>query len=152
MWDFRSIWREMARNPSFLSLPQCGHLPHEERPQQVNAALLHFLEDTSERWQYIIRPCCHEYDHLLCSTFSGSRNGPGDTFPDKHLFPNYQTPHGAGTRSNDCLSKTFKNTRVCQMISGTSCRQITYRNARPAGLEPATDGLEIRRLFFISRC
>ena len=30
---------------------------------------------------------------------------------------------------NDCLSKTFKNTRVCQMISVTYCCQITYRNA-----------------------
>jgi haloacetate dehalogenase len=44
MWDFRSIWKEMARDPSFLSLPQCGHLPHEERPLEVNAALPQFLE------------------------------------------------------------------------------------------------------------
>ena len=44
MWDFRSIWKKMARDPSFLSLPQCGHLPHEEKPQEVNAALLQFLE------------------------------------------------------------------------------------------------------------
>jgi hypothetical protein len=30
---------------------------------------------------------------------------------------------------HDCLSKTFKNTRVCQMSYGTSCCLITYRNA-----------------------
>jgi pimeloyl-ACP methyl ester carboxylesterase len=34
----------MARNTSFLSLPQCGHLPHEEKPQEVNATLIDFLE------------------------------------------------------------------------------------------------------------
>jgi haloacetate dehalogenase len=43
MWDFRSVWKEMARNPSFVSIPQCGHLPHEEKPQEVNQSLLHFL-------------------------------------------------------------------------------------------------------------
>jgi haloacetate dehalogenase len=44
MWDFRWFWREMVRDPSFLSLPQCGHLQHEEKAQEVNAALLQFLE------------------------------------------------------------------------------------------------------------
>ncbi len=44
MWDFRSIWKEMVQNPSFLSLPQCGHLPHEEKPHEVNAALLDFCK------------------------------------------------------------------------------------------------------------
>jgi haloacetate dehalogenase len=44
MWNFRSIWTEMAQDPSFLSLPECGHLPHEEKPQEVNAALLQFLK------------------------------------------------------------------------------------------------------------
>jgi pimeloyl-ACP methyl ester carboxylesterase len=45
MWDFESIWREMATEPRFVALEQCGHLPHEERPEQVNAALLDFLSD-----------------------------------------------------------------------------------------------------------
>lgn len=44
MWDFREIWKEMAKNPTFVSIPRCGHLPHEERPAEVNAALLQFLE------------------------------------------------------------------------------------------------------------
>jgi pimeloyl-ACP methyl ester carboxylesterase len=44
MWDFREIWKGMAEDPTFLSIPQCGHLPHEERPGQVNEALLTFLE------------------------------------------------------------------------------------------------------------
>jgi pimeloyl-ACP methyl ester carboxylesterase len=43
MWDFREIWREMARNPEYISIPQCGHLPHEEKPERVNAELLRFL-------------------------------------------------------------------------------------------------------------
>jgi pimeloyl-ACP methyl ester carboxylesterase len=44
MWDFREVWHKMARNPQFVSIPQCGHLPHEERPEEVNRALLAFLE------------------------------------------------------------------------------------------------------------
>ena len=44
MWDFRKIWREMAQNPEFVSLPQCGHLPHEEQPERVNEELFRFLE------------------------------------------------------------------------------------------------------------
>jgi pimeloyl-ACP methyl ester carboxylesterase len=44
MWDFREVWTKMAKRPEFFSLPQCGHLPHEERPEEVNRALLRFLE------------------------------------------------------------------------------------------------------------
>ncbi len=43
MWDFRAIWQGMAKNPEFVSLKQCGHLPHEERPEKVSQALLAFL-------------------------------------------------------------------------------------------------------------
>lgn len=43
MWDFRDVWSKMARHPEFVSLAQCGHLPHEEQPAQVNEALLRFL-------------------------------------------------------------------------------------------------------------
>jgi haloacetate dehalogenase len=43
LWDFRDIWREMATNPEYISIPQCGHLPHEEKPERVNAELLRFL-------------------------------------------------------------------------------------------------------------
>ncbi len=35
----------------------------------------------------------------------------------------------ASNLTNDCLGETFKNTRVCQMISGTYCCRITYMNA-----------------------
>ncbi len=44
MFDVEAIWREMAADLRTVSIPQCGHLPHEERPEQVNAALLEFLE------------------------------------------------------------------------------------------------------------
>ena len=44
MWDFRAIWHEMARRLEFFSIPQCGHLPHEEKPDIVNRELLRFLE------------------------------------------------------------------------------------------------------------
>lgn len=44
MWDFREIWRKMCAQVEFVSLPQCGHLPHEEKPEEVNQALLQFLE------------------------------------------------------------------------------------------------------------
>lgn len=43
MWDFEAIWREMATNVRFAPVEQCGHLPQEERPDQVNPALLDFL-------------------------------------------------------------------------------------------------------------
>jgi haloacetate dehalogenase len=43
MWDFREIWHAMAARPEFVSIPQCGHLPHEEKPEVVNQALLSFL-------------------------------------------------------------------------------------------------------------
>ena len=44
MWDVAGIWREMADDLRTVSIPRCGHLPHEERPDAVNAALLAFLE------------------------------------------------------------------------------------------------------------
>lgn len=43
MWDVRAIWSDMADNVSFAPVAQCGHLPHEERPAEVNARLLEFL-------------------------------------------------------------------------------------------------------------
>jgi len=44
MWDFPVIWREIADDLTTVSVPLCGHLPHEERPDMVNPALLRFLE------------------------------------------------------------------------------------------------------------
>lgn len=43
MWDFRTIWQGMATRPEFVSVPKCGHLPHEERPDVVTCELLRFL-------------------------------------------------------------------------------------------------------------
>ena len=43
MWDFREIWNQMAKRPEYVSIPRCGHLPHEEKPEEVNRALLSFL-------------------------------------------------------------------------------------------------------------
>ena len=45
MWDFREVWRKMAveEKLTFFSIPQCGHLPHEEKPDVVNRELLTFL-------------------------------------------------------------------------------------------------------------
>lgn len=43
MWDFPAIWREVAEDPILVPVPLCGHLPHEERPDVVNEALLAFL-------------------------------------------------------------------------------------------------------------
>ena len=44
MWDFEEIWSKMASNMSYFSIPQCGHLPHEEKPEIVTRELLRFLK------------------------------------------------------------------------------------------------------------
>lgn len=44
MWDFREGWHKMASRPTFVSIPQCGHLPHEEEPEIVNRELIAFLQ------------------------------------------------------------------------------------------------------------
>jgi haloacetate dehalogenase len=43
MWDFREVWSGMATRPEYFSIPQCGHLPHEERPEIVTKELFRFL-------------------------------------------------------------------------------------------------------------
>ena len=43
MWDFRQIWTKMAERIEFFSIPECGHHPHEEKPEVVNRELLRFL-------------------------------------------------------------------------------------------------------------
>lgn len=43
MWDFREIWTRMAAQVEFVSIPECGHHPHEEKPEVVNRELLRFL-------------------------------------------------------------------------------------------------------------
>ncbi len=44
MWDMRAIWGDMAANVQTIAVPRCGHLPQEERPDEVNRALLEFLQ------------------------------------------------------------------------------------------------------------
>jgi haloacetate dehalogenase len=44
LWDFREVWRGYAQDPQFVPIPNCGHLPHEERPEIVTTELLRFLE------------------------------------------------------------------------------------------------------------
>ncbi|WP_068471472.1 alpha/beta fold hydrolase [Candidatus Protochlamydia phocaeensis] len=43
MFDVLGIWKTMASQVQGISIPQCGHLPHEECPDPVNDALLNFL-------------------------------------------------------------------------------------------------------------
>ncbi len=44
LFDMPKIWAEMADNLVTHAIPQCGHLPQEERPDIVNALLLDFLK------------------------------------------------------------------------------------------------------------
>lgn len=44
MFDMAAVWAEMAGDLRTLAIPECGHLPQEEQPEIVNAALLDFLQ------------------------------------------------------------------------------------------------------------
>ena len=43
-FDMAAVWGEMADDVRTAAIPRCGHLPHEERPDEVNALLIDFLE------------------------------------------------------------------------------------------------------------
>jgi len=43
LWDFREVWRGYAENVEFAPVSACGHLPHEEHPEEVIETLLNFL-------------------------------------------------------------------------------------------------------------
>ena len=43
MWDFCEIWAEMAERVEFVSIPECGYHPREEKPEAVDRELLRFL-------------------------------------------------------------------------------------------------------------
>jgi haloacetate dehalogenase len=43
LWDFHEVWGHYAKHIEFVSIPECGHLPHEEKPGIVTDALLNFL-------------------------------------------------------------------------------------------------------------
>jgi len=44
-WEMVEIWRQMADNLTTVPIPKSGHLPHEERLEEVNQALLNFLRN-----------------------------------------------------------------------------------------------------------
>ncbi|MBO9723949.1 MAG: alpha/beta hydrolase [Novosphingobium sp.] len=44
LFDMPKVWAEMADDLRAVAIEHCGHLPHEERPEAVNALLLDFLE------------------------------------------------------------------------------------------------------------
>ena len=44
LFDVAAVWREVAENLTAAAIPDCAHLPHEERPDEVNRHLLEFLE------------------------------------------------------------------------------------------------------------
>jgi pimeloyl-ACP methyl ester carboxylesterase len=43
MFDMPSVWAEMASNLVTHAIPECGHLPHEEKPEEINRLLIDFL-------------------------------------------------------------------------------------------------------------
>lgn len=47
MFNLEAVWKAVADDLTTVEIPQCGHLPHEERPHQVNSALLSFLDGLS---------------------------------------------------------------------------------------------------------
>jgi pimeloyl-ACP methyl ester carboxylesterase len=42
--DMAKLWDDLARDLKVVPVPLSGHLPHEEQPEQVTAALLDFLQ------------------------------------------------------------------------------------------------------------
>ena len=44
-FNLLDVWRGMAEDVRGFSIPQCGHLCQEERPDIVNEELLRFLKD-----------------------------------------------------------------------------------------------------------
>ncbi len=46
-YDVRAIWADIAPDLRAAEIPDCSHLPHEERPAVVNQHLLDFLETWS---------------------------------------------------------------------------------------------------------
>jgi haloacetate dehalogenase len=44
LFDMPKVWAEMADDLVTHAIPQCGHLPQEERPEIVNELLLRFLD------------------------------------------------------------------------------------------------------------
>jgi haloacetate dehalogenase len=45
MFDMPCVWEERASNLVTHAIPECGHLPHEEKPEEINRLLFAFLAD-----------------------------------------------------------------------------------------------------------
>jgi pimeloyl-ACP methyl ester carboxylesterase len=43
IFEMEEVWRELAEDLRTAVIGRCGHLPHEERPAEVNALLIDFL-------------------------------------------------------------------------------------------------------------
>jgi haloacetate dehalogenase len=43
MFDMPRVWAAMASNLVTHAIPECGHLPHEEKPEEINRLLIDFL-------------------------------------------------------------------------------------------------------------
>ena len=43
MFDMPRVWAVMASNLVTHAIPECGHLPHEEKPEEINRLLIDFL-------------------------------------------------------------------------------------------------------------
>jgi pimeloyl-ACP methyl ester carboxylesterase len=43
MFDMPRVWAEVASNLVTHAIPECGHLPHEEKPEEINRLLIDFL-------------------------------------------------------------------------------------------------------------
>jgi haloacetate dehalogenase len=47
-YDVAGIWAEIAPDLRTVEIHDCRHLPHEERPDEVNAHLLSFLGEARD--------------------------------------------------------------------------------------------------------
>jgi haloacetate dehalogenase len=43
MFDMPRVWGEMASNLVTHAIPECGHLPHEGKPEEINRLPSDFL-------------------------------------------------------------------------------------------------------------
>jgi haloacetate dehalogenase len=44
IYDVAEVWRGMAKDVQAVAIPECGHLVQEEKPDEVNAELIKFLD------------------------------------------------------------------------------------------------------------
>lgn len=56
MFDVLSIWKQYAIDVRGISIPQCGHLPHEEQSERVNRYILNFMQDWKSEQAITVQP------------------------------------------------------------------------------------------------